>query len=197
MKSKKGIQLTINMIVVLLMSITILILALVLAGKIFSGVDDIEATLTDQTVKELNRLLDNNARVQLLHSAKTIERGDFDNFALGIKNIDNTFGPYFRVEVRYDKGVAEDGSDIQLDINDQETINQAWWDSYMLIQNPTPNIPVNKRDHSAIAIGVRDTARSGTYIFNVLVCEGASQPASCNPNDLYGDRVKQIWVTVP
>ena len=189
---KKGFQLSMNFIVIIILSIIILFFGILFGRNIITEGLEMNDKIGEQTRVEIERMLESNARVAIPLSKQVIKRGNFGKFGLGILNIDEN-NPDFRVNVELDKGVTEEGIDIP-----PEDIPAEFTDSQHLVYRSLMNIPVNKKDYTAIAIAVPKTVLSGTYIFNVYVCSGNPVPGICDrDSELYDSHIKKIYVEIP
>jgi len=86
-KNKRGIELAINFIVMLIMAIAVFSGGLLFAGKFFRQAGATKAVLDTQAQRQIEALLNDGSPVVLPVHTKTIRRSKYDTFALGILNI--------------------------------------------------------------------------------------------------------------
>src|SRR3989344_8163548 len=99
--TKGAIELSMNMLVMIIISIVILTGGMVLLYKFIGGAEDIKSQLDTRTDSELERLLvDQGKQVALpLHTA-TVTRGESHVFGIGILNIGSVGNEFLlRVEL--------------------------------------------------------------------------------------------------
>jgi|SRR3989339_987691 len=161
MKKKGAIDLSINLIVVVIISLVILASGIVLLYNLISGAEDIKSTLDSKTEGELERLLtDQGKKVVLPQYTATIEAGKTKVFGLGILNIDEAYyGSSFKVGIKLNKAV--DASDTAL-----TGVDTTKWIMY---DSGTQTIKENQNAKIPILATIPTTAKKGTYIFDVEV----------------------------
>lgn len=85
--NNKGIELSINFLVVIIISIVMLGLGILLIRNFFGTVEEIRTELDAQTDSELTTLLQEGQMVAIARTRKTIEPGKAGIYGLGILNI--------------------------------------------------------------------------------------------------------------
>ena len=157
---KAAIELSINMLVMIIISIVILAAGIVLLYKFIGGAEDIKAQLDTRTDNELEQLLvDQGKQVALpLHTA-TLTRGSNHVFGIGILNIavDND---KFLLHVELAKVVDEQGTDVTNTVNKNEIKTWLLYDSDIL------TVKENEHRKESILVSIPNTALKGQYIFN-------------------------------
>ena len=179
LKSKKGIELSINFIVMLIITLAVFGMGLVLANKFFGQAKDIQRDLDTKTEQEILNILDTGERVSIPINQKTINRGKSEVFGLGILNV---IGEKSSFSAEIKAGIY---------IPEGSTSSQPW---------PTPN-PLYREDFSrdiannervvfSIPVSIPKGTPNGRYVIDVTVtCNDPDQ--SCSN---YGKQ--KIYVTV-
>lgn len=159
--SKKGaIELSMNMLVVVIISLVILAAGIAFLYKLMANAGDIQNDLDSQTKAELERLLVEEGKQVALPSRKAaIERGEGHVFGVGILNIGEE--QEFRINVALSSAAkAQDGGP---ELTAEEV--QDW-----LLYNPEPfTLAENEHRSEGILVEVPPTALRGQYIFSVEV----------------------------
>ena len=171
--TRGAIGLSIETLVIIIISLVILSAGITLMYQFISGAEDIKAQLDVKTQDELERLLvGQGKKVALPLHIATIPRGDSHIFGLGILNTYETT-ENFQIQIRLNKVTDETKADITSQVNPQ---NIADWAFY----NTAPvAIESNANNKEAILIQVPKDALKGEYIFVAEVFD--------SKNDLYGN----------
>ena len=185
MKNKKGIELSINFLVVIIISMAMLGMAIIFFNKFFAGAQRIQENYDKQTEQELEALLVAGHKVAIPFTRKEVVAGKTAVFGLGILSVspDET---EFYVEVECSKLIKEDGSTESCNLEN----DPLWTEMHVLRNNQNTKIPI------AVST-VKDDER-GTYVFNVCVCDGYSC-GGCPPwdlEDLYDDNPHKLYLKV-
>ncbi|TKJ17734.1 hypothetical protein CEE44_04340 [Candidatus Woesearchaeota archaeon B3_Woes] len=163
--NKKGLQLTINFIVMLVIALVVFGMGLSLFRKFFVEADVIKQNLDDQTKKEIQQIMMSSAdQVVVYPSQLTVRQGKSDIVGIGILNInDNTtsFGitPSWDGTSCYDN----DGS-----VMSGCTVND------IKVTSVTRAIESNEREIFDIPIRVSGDAQVGKYAVTISVTGGTS-----------------------
>ena len=159
MKSKNGaIELSVNLLVVIIISLVVLAGGIVLLYKFIGGAESIQTTLDARTEEELQQLLvQQGKRVVLPFHEATIPRGEQHVFGLGIMNIGVTEN--FLIMVNPAKylpiqGEPQENPDIR---------------SWILFNEESFSLGEQQQHAEGISISVPSGAVSGTYLFDVEV----------------------------
>lgn len=181
MKSKKGFELSINMIVVLILGLVILGVGVSIFFNAYGEVVELRENVDAQTEARINSLLDDGSLIVIPFTNKEGKRGDFLDFDIGINNeLGDTYE--FSVLVTYAGSTAYQNSndpfgpvalsDIQnsdfcpgVDPNICATKNWVLMvdSNYVTRNNERAYVPMR------VVIPKKDVAR-GQYLFNVDVC---------------------------
>ena len=189
--NKKGLELSINFIVVIIISLVVFGLGLVLFRNIFSESQDFTDKVTQDTERRLNNLLiKGDELVMMPEFVKDIKSGDSYQFPLGIKadtskciNLpqDQLSQQTCLVKTSFDKAVDENGAEMDLTLDKQRDISEwTFPESSYLIKNHE-----NKIIGIPIRVG-KSFQTDATYVFNIEV--------KCN-NQMYGD-LQKIYAVV-
>ncbi len=189
-KGKKGaIGLSINFIVIVVISLVILGLGIAFLYQLVGGAKETKAILDSKTQSQLERLLvDEGKKVALPSHSASVYPGDFKSFAIGVLNIDETdFGKTFNLDVKLSK--AFDSSD--------KEISNSGADSWLIFDKGPYTIEENDNKIIPIGINVPKTAKKGTYIFNAEVkCTCVSSECTSNKGCTPYDSIKKFTVVV-
>ena len=161
MNSKGAIGLSINTLVVIIISLVVLGGGITLLFQFITGAEEIKGNLDAKTDSELERLLiDQGKQVALpLHSA-SLYGGDSHVFGLGILNIDGTTGTSFMIEVEAK--------------SHPNTITADEIFSWLLFDAGPHKIAEAQHHKEPILVTVPEEAPKGQYVFKATVKKGAS-----------------------
>ncbi|MBW2997055.1 hypothetical protein KY349_01800 [Candidatus Woesearchaeota archaeon] len=180
--NKRGIELSINFIVMLVLAIAVFAGGLVFASKFFGHAEKVRGNLESQTERQIEKLLDSGSPVVMPISTKEVFRNKFETFGLGVLA---RFSGKYTVSIDFDQAFKKDKSQIT------NIYAQDW------IQLPTSEMVLQKNEKGKFLIGIQvpDDAEKGTYIFKVKVSyEDLENPT--NNIDEY-DNPLQMIVKVP
>ena len=164
---KAAIGLSINTIVVIIISLVILGGGIAFLNKLIGGAEDIKLKMDLKTDQQLEYLLvDQGKQVALpLHRA-TVERGDNHVFGIGILNIDPEVNS-FSIEVSLSKLLDSGGKETALSNSEKFAIIEE-----SVLFNTEPLIIEESEHHKeAILVTIPTNKPSGTYIFNAKVID--------------------------
>lgn len=158
---KGALDLSMNVLVMIIISLVILGSGITLLYNFISGAEEIKAELDQRTAEELERLLvDQGERVALPLQATTLLRGENHVFGLGILNIKEEATDF---EIKVELSAAFNKQDQQLDVNN---INLDEW---LLYDETIFSLESNEHRKEAILVTVPKTAESGKYVFVATV----------------------------
>jgi hypothetical protein len=153
--NKRGIELSINFLVSLILAIAVFAGGLVFAGKFFSKAEQMRTSLDSQTEKQIEKLLDSGSPVVIPVNSKEIFRNKFGTFGVGV--LAQSTGVYsmtvgFKNAYKPDKSMIAASAD-------------SW------LQVPVTELKLTKNQKGKLLIGVTvpKGADKGTYIFDVKV----------------------------
>jgi len=185
--NKKAMQLSMNFLVIVILSIAMLSMGVVLFRKIFTGATELKANLDKQTEQELENMLTAGERVAIPFTKKEVRAGKTIVFGLGILNIIGEESNFI-VDIRC-TNVVPSGSCIPLD------------DIIHSLKTGPVSIKNNEQLKIPIAIATEKTTSKGTHILDIKVCDYLSTDPvpSCdgiNPNEFYDGSLHKIYVKV-
>jgi len=176
--NKKGLELSINFIVVVILSLVVFGMGLVLFRNVFSESQDFTDKVTQDTERRLNNLLiKGDELVMMPDFVQNIKSGDSYQFPLGIKadtskcvNLpqNQLSEQTFSVQTSFDMAIDENDREIDLNLDEQSDISEwTFPESTYLIKNHE-----NKIVGVPIRVG-ESFQTDATYVFNVEVkCNG-------------------------
>ena len=179
MEKRGAVGLTINTLVIVIISLVILSSGVTLLYKFIGGAQQVQRDLDQRTANELERLLvDQGKMVALPLQSATVFRGETHVFGIGILNIRSDLDQ-FQITVVYSEGFNQQN----------ELIPNVDLDEWLLYNEETLLIEENEHKKEGILVSVPKNAESGRYIFVATVTtpdEG---------NDRYGNP-QTFFVTV-
>lgn len=184
MNQRGALELSINLLVVIIISLVILTSGIVFLYELIGGAEKVKGELDARTQSELDRLLiDEGKKVALPRASATLNAGETFVFGLGILNIEEEkFGQEFTLSVSLSKALDEE---------DAPLVPQPDTSSWPLYYPGPYTLKDNEHRSEPILIKIPKDAPKGTYIFNVKVtCE--KEPADCDPYDT----IKKFTVVV-
>ncbi|MEM4240469.1 MAG: hypothetical protein QXM31_02790 [Candidatus Woesearchaeota archaeon] len=193
---KKGLELSLTMIVTIILSIIIFIGALALMWKFFAGAEEIKGEIDRQTVAQIESLLRQGTDIVAMPvNAKEVSIGKDAVFGLGIRNLGEDQGFYVVLGFAgiYDKeGRA-------LGMGAKEYVEEKWLGSFkqlepvMIRRNKYEIVPIYIKAATSVDEGVA-TPKQALVVFNVCVFRTEPQ-GECSPGnpDVY-DKIKQVFI---
>lgn len=166
MRRKGAIGLSINTLVVVIISLVILGAGITLLYKFIGGARDIKEGLDQRTDQELEYLLvDQGKQVALPLHTTTLRGGDGHIFGVGILNIGGE-GDNFQIQVNPPKFINKEGETIE---------NYEAATTWLLYHDEL--IIINEGEHhkESISVDLPNDAPKGQYIFNVKIFAGEDQ----------------------
>ena len=160
MQKKGAIGLSMNVIVVIIISLVILGMGVTMLYSFIGGASDIKTKLDARTDAELERLLVNQGQMVALplHVAD-IERGDLHIFGIGILNIGDVGNEFF-VTVELSNAYNEEDVDITTEVD------VSTWVEF---NNEVVHIQEGDNVKEVIGITVPKDATKGQYVFTAKV----------------------------
>ncbi len=196
MKKKRGLELSINFLVVIIISIALLFMGAAFFRNLLIGANKIKENYDQRTEEELEDLLTQGERVAIPFPRQDARKGDTIVFGLGIYN---ALGHNLNFKVNVQCSTAfQDTQELTTACGDVFTNGDGkifWNGNDILIKN-------NERHKMPIAVYFPKNAEVATYIFNVCVCQGDSTPVGCPtcgsgslPANLY-ESIHKMYVTL-
>jgi len=183
---KASIQISVNFLVVIIISIIIMSFGFILVNKMILQSDDISKGVSERLIEQTEKLLLRDGDlVAIPLIQKTIDRDDVDMFAVGVLNTVGTED--FYVNVVYNMYVDED-----------KTVSEGNQPFVSVINGFDVGKPIEILNNEvyvfSIPIKVKNTAPKGEYTFNVYV----STQNDCENSDCcYDESIHKIYVKVP
>jgi len=171
LKNKKAVELSMNFLVVVILSIVVLSMGLVFVTRLFSEAAKIPDSLNQKTETEIARLLSSGERTAIYPGEITIPRGKADVFGLGVLNIasDNDEKCFYVNAQVSTTAVGKDGKTISV----TNQIGMAMVKQNYVIEN-------KDKQNILILAKVNSNAESGTYIIDVQPFREAISAGSCS-----------------
>jgi len=186
--NKKGIELSVNFLVMLIITLVVFSMGIYLLKIFFGTADEITNDINEQTKEQILTMLSPGERVAIPLNQETIARGDNAVFGLYILNVESD-DPKFTVVTKHSgKVVGSDGNSV-------DTSGCA------LVETPleSEKVIIEKNDHiiSSVFVIVPDGACSGKHIINVYVCKGDKIVNACDEaSEAYTKSPEKVYVSV-
>lgn len=186
--NKKGLELSVNFIVMLILAVVVFGFGLYFIGKLFAETGEIQRELDRDTEKNIERMLDRGEMAAFPITSKEIKHTEVAIFGLGVMNV-NDAPTEFNVEIECTAAIDKREEEIKINgctpgawtfDYDKFTVNIFEIAPFRLEKNEKKIIP--------IAIQVPKGKQDGTYGFTVTVKDGSGA--------IYGGAPKNIYVTV-
>jgi hypothetical protein len=178
--NKKGVELSINLIVTLIITILLLGLSLYLLGIIGSGVESIGEDLDRRTADQIEYLIaQENQIVAVPYNVKTAQLGSYTLFGMGIRNLESTTD--YSIKVTFDGAYHPDGRENTK--ADAAYIGTEWVQSSK--DSGPISVPSSSTEYYGFNLRVDDlmspsaSTTRGDYVFNVCVYKSGGQVPSC------------------
>ncbi|HLC81322.1 MAG TPA: hypothetical protein VJH68_01575 [Candidatus Nanoarchaeia archaeon] len=154
------INLSVNMIVMIIISLVILAGGIVLLNNLVRGAEDLKEQLDQRTEDQLNELLvSQGQQVALPFNTAAVLRGERHLFGIGILNTGEV-GNSFQLSVKFDKLISPEGQEAALQLNPAE------WARY---ERQPLRISEGENVKESILVLVPRDAPSGQYFFKAQV----------------------------
>ena len=163
MQKRGAIELSMNVLVIIILSLVILAGGITLLYKFIGGAEDVKQVLDERTNDELERLLvDQGKQVALpLHTASVL-RGESHVFGIGILNVGRS-GTEFKLDIHLAKVIDEQERDLTAQID------KAAVERWLLYKTTSIILDENEHTKESILVKVAADAFKGQYIFDAKV----------------------------
>jgi len=198
--NKKAMELSMNFIVILILSIVIFAGGLALSYKFFGKAQEYRTSIDSDTEAQIERILSSGETVAIPRNRKDIRIGESYVFGLGVFN-GLGHSQDFYISMAFDEAFdTATNSHIEAD---GTYINDKW------IFGKERKYTIDNNDHEKIGLFVQvddriknsATTTPGTYIFNVCICTSPCAGDGCSTASatgmFYDSHVQKIYVTVP
>jgi hypothetical protein len=212
MTSKKGLEMSIGLIVLLILSIIIFSLSIHFLFKWFGSAEELKAEIDKSTQEQIiNALKSGNQLVAIPLAIQEVKRGSTTTFGVGVRNI--AAEKQFSMATTFSGAYLPNGNVIcRAGESCAAYIEEHWLGSF----STTPTFSLKKNEQKIIPILVKaglnidtsTTAPKGEYTFNVCVYDAplrsdGTPPAPCsagqfnnNPAAFYTAKIYQVTVRV-
>lgn len=178
MDRRGAIELSMNTLVIVIISLVILGSGITLLYKFVDISIDKKEQLDQRTNEELEHLLvDQGKQVALPLHVADIQAGESHVFGLGILNSDKKYGNEFTINVELNKAIDKVGTDIKEEVKESTETWPLYSTDPLLIEE-------NEHKKESILVDVPTNAKKGQYIFDVIIKTADGKP--------YGTKQKMI-----
>jgi len=161
MLNKKAIELSINFLVIIILSLAMLGLGIQMMRSFFTQSVQMHQELSEREAAMIESMLDRGEKVAISINSKIITRGDVDTFGLGILNVlDSTE----KFTIAYTV-VANDINNIVIPDPGQKI--------KIILENSEIDLKPNDREKINIFAKVDKEAEKGNYVYTVVVSRGS------------------------
>jgi len=179
---KRGLELSINFIIILILAIITLAMGILIFNMIFRSGTELEKEVSQQTKDQINNLLmEGDKKVLIPSFFKELESGDQHAFGLGIRNYGNR--QEFTILIEFDLAVDRENND-----KTSEAVASHEVDKWHFEQ--IGPIVIDSNDLEVVSVPIRpgNRAKNGwIYVFNVEVLDGS---------DLLHGNIQKIYVKI-
>ena len=204
---KKGaIELSMNFLIVLIISIVIFAMGIYLTHRFFAASEAKVLVMDDQMQQEIEAIMDQGEKVGIPFDRKTIGNKETGTFGVGILNYIDALPRVFDVYVTFNK--AYDGNTFLCDTTSEVSCgNPSSWifSSQPIVSGKVLTKTLQKYEKYNFKIGFNvKNARKGTYIFDLnVVCQHCVDTANpigtlnnADPDDTAYGGPQKLYVEV-
>lgn len=190
---KKGLELSLTVIVLIILTIIIFIGGIALVWKLFAGAEEIKGGIELQTKQQIESLLrEGNELVAIPVNTKQAALGSDATFGLGIRNIREQPKTFF-IQLNLAGVYTQKGQALP---HDGPAIERDWLGSFQTYEG----ISIAHDKYDIVPVTVRamprpDTPKGALVVFNACVCED-SPCGECTLQTPVYERIHQIFVEV-
>jgi hypothetical protein len=156
--NKKGIELSVNFIVMLILAVAVFAGGLMFAAKFFSKAESMRANLDAETERQIEKLLDSGSPVVVPISTKEIFRTKYDTFGLGVLAKYN--GEY---------SISCGESSAFSNSKDRAKLEDTGFGDWLTLPQEKLTLNKNQKGKVMILVQVPKGALSGTYMYRCAV----------------------------
>jgi hypothetical protein len=171
-RNKKGIELSINFLVIIILSIVIFSLGLIMVRTFFTKTAEIKSELDTQTKAKISEMLSGGEPTAVPFNKKTISAGNMDVFGIGIMNIRKE-PQNFQIKIE-SKGGFEKGTQDQI---------EGDFSTWLLYDEEPFSLDPYEKNEIPVLVSVPNAVEKGTYVFDVSVTANGQQYTS--PHKIY------------
>ncbi len=190
--NKRGFELTINFLVVIIISVVVLGLGIKFISDMVGNTREMIPMIDAKIHDELSRMVSGNKRVAIAFNEATIKKGESVGFGLGIMNT-NPNKERFKVFAWCAK-YGEFGTD-SLNLGCPGTIGNKLGIVY---DKGEFDIENNGDSQTMILVKAPKSAKAGNYVIYVNACSQGFSGVSCDESSIVTkyDSTQKIFVTV-
>jgi hypothetical protein len=199
MRPKKGMELQVNFIVMLVLAIAMFSLGLTVLYMVFSGAQEYEDRISEQMERQMEDLMYTGGKKVVIPSNQvTLEKGDAHTFWIGIRNhLDDVTA--FRAVIDC-VGALKPNEDVICDSESEPCTNWCGTEGHWFMEKES-EYEVEQNNHIIRSIVIRIPKRTydemddiprGIYILNILV--QYKDPDTSEWHDY--DTIKKLRITV-
>lgn len=187
LKNKKGIELSINFIVMLILALAMFSGGLMFVTKFFGHAEKVKGSLDAQTEKQIEKLLDSGSPVVIPISTKEVFRSEYTTYGVGVLA---QFNGKYTLNVEYQNGFEKSTKKeiLKTQVNAQEWLSGV---------PATIDLKKNEKGKYMILVTVPKGIPSGTYIYKATVSFHGSTDTPPVADLQEYDNPVQIIVKVP
>lgn len=195
--NKKGIEVAVGTIVMIILAVLSFIFALAILFQIFGGAEEIKTQIDVQTQSQIEAAMQRtNEIISIPLNIKQVKAGKEAVFGMGVKNIYPS--KKFSASLSFDGAYYPDGSKITNIYPD--LIEEKWLGNFKTISSFT----LEKNDYELIPLtivaspDIESALEKGDYVFNVCVFD-KEEPEECtisNKANVYTNKIYQVVVRV-
>lgn len=185
--NKKGIELSVNFLVVIILSIVMLGMGVMMIRNFYSQSIETHQRISEKEEAQILSMLNRGEKVAMPVNFKKVQRGEIEPYGIGIFNV---------LEERKKFEIKIEEEDIRaFDLNDepiafpQEFVN-------IVIEETEPILEPNEFNTFNLFAKVSKDAVRGNYIYTVSIIKKPVNPDDTEEPALYGSRVR-FTVVVP
>jgi hypothetical protein len=157
--NKRGVELTINFIVMLILGLAVLSGSIVLTKNLFSKATEYKAQVDAQTQDEIRRLITSGNQLVVVYPGnKQVARGKFGSFGVGVNNILSTGSDNFEMDIRYSTYVDKDGFE-----------GLADGSSWLVLGSSSITVAKGRVSEFAVGLSVPQDAQDGVYVYDIQI----------------------------
>jgi len=176
--NKKAFELSINFIVILIISIVIFGFGIKFISNLMKGVDDLSKLTESDFNANMERMLcDSSEKTCVGISRKEIRVNKVKFFTFGVLNINEQTTDFY-IDVEQADPYDDHPDEIKYRLTNELTLDP------------------NKQDNVVIAVQVPRGTDKGTYVLNVYVCSDEQSSCEEDSNNRYS-KTKKLYITVP
>ncbi len=195
--NKKGFEVAVGTIVLIILGVLVFIFALSIVFKIFGGAEEIKSQIDLKTKSQIeSAMMRTNELVSIPFNVRKTKMGDAVTFGMGVKNIYDERD--FSAVLSFDGAYYPDGEPMTFD---KELLERNWLGNFKTL----PSFYLKKYEYKLVPVTIvayADTgagiAEKGDYVFNVCIFAD-EQPDECtkdNIDSMYTKRIYQVVVQV-